>query len=285
LAGKFYKICEKYDTPYLILGDIISEDPIETPQKIKSPEILESKIKDCYQKRLNTLGGRIKRAAIYVTLSIFVTKMLLALVIEVPFDKYLTGQYNNFTLLLNVLIPPILMFFLVLTIKPPKKENLQHVIMETIKITYRREKKDVYQIKPFPKRGWLMNFIIIIFYFLSFFISYGLIIWALNKLNFSILSIIIFLIYISLISFAGMKIRERSRELEAMEISESSWIVLVDFFSIPVIRVGKWLSTQWAKINVVVLLINFLIDMPFQTFVEFLEAWRTFSKEKKEEIH
>ncbi len=161
LAGKFYKICEKYDTPYLILGDIISENPIETPQKIKNPEILENKIKYYYQKRLNTLDGRIKRAAIYVTLSIFITKMLLAFAIEVPFDKYLTNQYNSFTLLLSVLIPPILMFFLVLTIKPPQKENLQRVITETIKITYQREKKDVYQIKPSPKRGWIMNFIII----------------------------------------------------------------------------------------------------------------------------
>ncbi len=120
---------------------------------------------------------------------------------------------------------------------------------------------------------------------LTFFISYGLMIWALNKLNFGILSIIIFLIYISLISLAGMKIRERSRELEVVETSESFLIVFVDLFSVPVIRVGKWLSAQWAKINVVVLLINFLVDMPFQSFVEFLEAWRAFSKEKKEEIH
>lgn len=285
LAGKFYKTCERYDTAYLILGDIISENPNEAVQNLKNPEVVESKIKDYYQKRLKVLRGRVKRAAIYVTLSIFVTKMLLAFAIEVPFDKYLTNQFNNFTLILNILIPPLLMFFLVLTIRPPKKENLQQVIMETMKIIYQREKKDIYQIKLPQKRGWLMNFIIIIFYFLTFFLSYGLIIWSLNKLNFGALSIIIFLVYVSLISFAGMKIRERARELEAMEIKETIWTAFFDLLSVPIIRVGKWLSGQWLKFNVVVILINFLIDLPFQSVVAFIEQWRAFAREKKEEIH
>jgi len=31
--------------------------------------------------------------------------------------------------------------------------------------------------------------------------------------------------------------------------------------------------------------LNFLIEAPFQIFVEFLEQWRSFLREKKEEIH
>ncbi len=44
LTDKFYRICERYDTAYLIIGDIISENPMEIPEKIKSPEELENKI-------------------------------------------------------------------------------------------------------------------------------------------------------------------------------------------------------------------------------------------------
>lgn len=285
LAEKFYKICEKYDTPYLILGDVISEDPMGIQEKIKTPEELENKIISVYQKRLKTLGTRIKRAAIYATLSIFLTKMLLAFAVEVPFDRYITGQFNYFTLGLSILIPPLLMFLLVLSIRPPKKENLQQVIMEVMKIAYSREKKEIYTIKPQKKRGWLINIIITIFYLFTFFISFGVIIWILQKFNFGILSITIFLLFISLISFAGVKIRERTRELEVIEKKESFLMIFIDLFSLPVIRVGKWLSAQWARYNVIVILINFLIDMPFQIFVEFLEQWRAFLKEKKEEIH
>ena len=35
LGKKFYTICEKYDTPYLLLGDILSEEnPAEVSKKI-----------------------------------------------------------------------------------------------------------------------------------------------------------------------------------------------------------------------------------------------------------
>jgi hypothetical protein len=285
LSEKFYRIAERYDTPYLIVGDIVSEDPLEIEEKIKTPEELESRITFAYGKRLRNLRLRVKRAAIYATLSIFITKILLALAVEVPFDQYVTGQFSYSTLGMNILIPPLLMFFLVLTIRPPRKENLQQVIMEVMKITYLRERKEVYPVEFPKKRGWLMNAIITIFYLLTFIVSFGVIIWLLQKINFGILSVIIFLIFISLISFAGVKIRERSRELEVIEKKESFLMVFIDFFSLPVIRVGRWLSAQWARYNVIIVLINFLIDMPFQVFVEFLEQWRTFLKEKKEEIH
>lgn len=284
LREKFYQICERRDTPYLILGDVISEDPMAISEKIKNGEFLENKIKENYQKRLRTLKKRLSKAALLATLSILISKMLLAFAVEVPFDKY-THQFNYLTLGLNILIPSLLMCFLVLTIRPPKKENLQAVIIETIKIAYEKEKKDVYEIKLSKKRSWLMETIITAFYVFTFCLTFGLIIFGLKRINFGALSITIFLVFISLISYAGMKIRERSRELDVMEEKESVLTIFIDLFSVPVFRVGKWLSGQWVRFNIVVVLINFLIDLPFQSFVEFLEQWRYFLKEKKEEIH
>ncbi|MFH1582526.1 MAG: hypothetical protein ABIA08_02090 [bacterium] len=285
MSKKFYKICERYDTPYLILGDVISESPMEAFQKISDANTFENKITEAYNKRLKASRSRVKRAAFYATLSIFITKALLALAFEIPFDKYVTGQFDYVVLGLNIIIPPTLMFFLVLTIRPPQKENLQQVIIETIKTAYERKEKDVYTIKPNPKRGWLMNSIITILYLSTFVLSFGLIIWGLNYLNFGVLSIIIFLVFIALISFAGVKIRERSKELEIIERKESFLVFFIDLFSLPIIRMGRWLSGQWTRYNIIVVLINFFIDMPFQKFVEFLEQWRAFLKEKKEEIH
>ena len=285
LAEKFYKICARYDTPYLIVGDILTTDLLKAKENLEKPEILENLIKDIYQKRLRRVKERIGRAAIYTTLSIFLTKMLLAFAIEIPFDKYVTGQFSYFTLGLNILIPPALMFILVLSIRQPSRQNLQKAIMEVMKIVYERERKDVYQIKSSPKRGIILSTALAIFYLAGFLISFGLIIWGLEKLNFSILSMIIFLIYISLISFAGVKIRQRAQELVIEEEKETVLRMLFDMFSLPIIQIGKWLSRQWTKYNVLVVLFNSLIDMPFQIFVEFLEQWRYFLKEKKEEIH
>jgi len=108
--------------------------------------------------------------------------------------------------------------------------------------------------------------------------------WGLDKLNFGILSKIIFIVFFSLIFFAGAKIKERSKELTVEEDKGGFFSFLFDSFSLPFLRLGKWLSGQWTKYNVVLVIITALIDMPFQIFTEFLEQWRYFVKEKKEEI-
>lgn len=285
LAEKFYNICERYDTPYLILGDIISKNPTEASKILANPQTLENSIEKAYWERLTKLKGKLKRAAIFCTISIFVTKILLALLLEIPFDIYITGQFSYPVLGINILLPPLLMFFLLITIRPPRKENLQKVIMEVMKIVYARERKDVYEIKIPKKRGVILNAIITTFYILCFLISFGLIVWILGKLQFGILSMAIFLMFVSLISFAGVKIRQRAKELTVEEEKETFLSMLFDFFSLPIIRMGKRLSAWWEKHNVLVVIFTALIDMPFQVFVEFLEQWRYFLKEKKEEIH
>jgi hypothetical protein len=285
LSEKFYQICERYNTPYLILGDILRENPTAAKEKLAQPELLESQIKTAYGKRLQNSKDKLLRAALYSIISIFVTKILLALFIEIPFDKYVTGQFSYFTLGLNVFIPPILMFLMILTIRPPGAGNIQRVILEVMKIVYQSERKDIYQIKAPQKRGVIMRSVLFLFYLLSFFISFGFIIWALQKLEFGVLSIMIFLIFLSLVLFVATRIRHRAKELQVEEEKETILTLFFDFLTLPIVRVGKWLSSQWERYNVLIVLFNILIELPFQLFTEFLEQWRYFLKEKKEEIH
>ena len=86
------------------------------------------------------------------------------------------------------------MFVIVSTIKPPRPENAQKVIMETMKIIYKSEKQDEYEIKPTVSRTSILKGIISIFYLIVFVLVYGLIIWGLRALNFSAPSIVIFII-------------------------------------------------------------------------------------------
>lgn len=285
LADKFYKICERVDTAFLIMGDVLSEKSSEAQKILADPARLENLIREAYQKRLSKLKGRLSRAALYSTISIFISKMLIAFVLEVPFDKYILGQFNYKNLGLNIFIPPLLMVFLVLTVKPPEKENLNKVVLEVMKIAYEKEEKEIYQIKLPGKKRIILHSVIIILYVLTFLVSFGAIVYGLKRLNFSILSMIIFLVFFSLISFAGLKIRERAKELQIVDEKSGFFAFLIDIFSLPLVQMGKWLSNQWMKYNVAVALMSALIDMPFHLFTEFLEQWRNFLKEKREEIH
>jgi len=177
------------------------------------------------------------------------------------------------------------MLFLVLVSRPPRKENLEKVIMETMKITYESAKKDVYKIKFLPKQGYIIKGVIFLLYLATFFGVFWLVWEGLNKLNFSWLSKIVFILFLSLISFAGTRIRLRAKELSVEEGGTGIFGFILEWFSLPFVQLGKWMSNQWARYNVVIVMMVALVDLPFQIFIEFLEQWRYFIKEKKEEIH
>jgi len=286
LADKFYQICEKYDTPYLLLGDVLSKNPEEIETKISNPETLENLISEAYNKRVKTLKSRLARAAFYATLSIFITNIVSLWLIEIPFNKWVTGYFFNFFAMgVDIFFPTLLMFFLVITIKTPKKENLAKALMEVMKIVYESKKKDIYEIKVFRKRGLIFGTIVKIFYLLGFLLILALIILGLYKINFPPLSYLIFIVFLSLIAFAGAKIRQRAKELQLVEEKETIFHFLIDPFAVPVIQLGRWLTNKWKKYNVIAVFFSALIDMPFTIFIEFLEQWRFFLKEKKEKIH
>ncbi|OHA64951.1 MAG: hypothetical protein A2672_02220 [Candidatus Wildermuthbacteria bacterium RIFCSPHIGHO2_01_FULL_49_22b] len=285
LAERFYQTIERYDSPYLILGDIMSTHPAEFEQFSSDRAAVEAGTKESYKNRRGKLAGKMRRAAVYSTLSVFLSKVLIAFAVEIPVDKYLTGDFNQTALWLSIAVPPLLMLLLVLSIKTTTEDNFQRVVMEVMKITYGKRNGETLEISlPRRKRPMLEAFINAI-YLLSFLVSFGAISWVLWQLQFSVLSIIVFLFFVSLVAFAGTKIRQRGRELLLGKESQGFLYTVFDLFSLPVIQTGRWLSRQVAKYNILVVIFNFLIEIPFQMFVEFLEQWRSFLQEKREEVH
>ena len=285
LAERLYQLMEKYDSPYLIIGDILAEHPGDFEQLSSDATSLESAVQENYNIRLKKLKGRMQRAAIYSTISVFLTKVLLAFSIEIPLDKYVTGDFNQMTLLISVVVPPLLMLFLVLSTKTTTQENFQRLMMAVMKITYGKQNGEILEIPLIKRRRPMIQKSINTIYLLSFLLSFGIISWILWQVNFSVLSIIIFLAFISLIAFTGTKIRQRSRELLLGKEKQGFVYTIFDLFSLPIIHTGGWLSHQVARYNVLIVIFNFLIEVPFQVFVEFLEQWRSFLREKREEVH
>ena len=284
-ANKFYIICEKYDTPYLLLGDILSEENVIQNKDILNPAKLEPLIKKAYSKRLSTLKTRTKRAAIYSTISIFVTKILSLFLLLVLLSKLIPAENQSVIMLIvDVLVPTLLMFTMISLIKNPSEDNLNIVVMETMKIVYKKEITDTYEIKMKQKKSTLMRVIISLMYVASTFVSFGAIYFAFNYFGFPISSIVINMIFIALILFTGTALSKRAQELTIEEEKESFLSFMIDIFFLPVQGLGQWISTKWKKYNAVAVVLNALIDMPFSALVEFLEKWRYFIKEKKEEM-
>ncbi len=288
LAGKFYAICEKYDTPYLLLGDILTEEnPAEILQKISKPENLENMVRSAYKKRLSTLKKRLYRAALYTTLSVFLGNAVSILILEWPLALWIYGSFSSspaLTILVDILGPTFLMLIFILTIEPPPKDNLGVVIMETMKIAYKTETTDIYTIRTPRKRGVIINTVVGLIYLLGALVSFGFIVWIFNLASFPITSVFLNVMFVALITFAGIAVRKKSQELTVKERKEGFLGFIVDMFSLPVAATGRWLSNKWKRYNAIAAFFNALVDVPFAIFVEFLENWRFFLRDKKEEI-
>lgn len=284
LSESFYRVAERYDTPYLILGDIVAENPDSFEEKAGDVSKLDTEINGAYKKRLTKLKGRIRRAAFYSTVSIFLTKVLTVLAIEIPIDKYLQGSFNYTAMAVSILVPPILMVFLITTARITSKNNFKKVKSEVENLLSDGEKSTYYVSAPKRQKLFVRTFFKL-FYLASFLLSFGLISWGLWRLNFGPFSIFVFFFFISLVAFAGTGIQQRGRELMVGEIKSGFISGMLDFFFLPVIEVGRWFSRQLVRYNAIVFIFNFLIETPIQVFVEFFEQWRTFLREKKEEIH
>ena len=241
-------------------------------------------VKDVYSKRLSTLKERISRAAVYSTVSIFITKVLSLVLLEVLIEKAIGGQINFAVLAADVLIPTVLMFLMVSFIKRPTKKNLNLVIMETMKVAYKKDVSDIYEIKMRRKKSAGVKTILSLMYVASAFLTFGAIYLGFRAMGFPVTSIAIDIIFIALILFAGTAVAKRAQELTMEDEKEGFLDFLSDVFFLPIQGLGKWISTKWKKYNAFTAFFNALIDMPFSAFVEFLEGWRYFIKEHKEDI-
>lgn len=287
LGGDFYKICEKYDTIYLVLGDVLnhfSKEPETITKKVSSPQLLEVQAREAYKKRLSTLKSRLFRMAVYSTLSIFIAGAFTLFVVEFPLAKLIYGHWGFLAMIVDLLEPSFFMFFLVALVKLPPASNLDRVITEIIKVVYQQESKDVYEVVVEKKKSHFFKFITFLLYVWATIISISITAWFFYLARIPVTSIILDTFNMAMIVFAALVVRQRAREL-TVEEKVSVWEFFLDIISVPLGQLGQWLSAKWREYNIVSVFFTALVDMPISNFISFIENWSSFLKERKSRIH
>jgi len=59
----------------------------------------------------------------------------------------------------------------------------------------------------------------------------------------------------------------------------------LDIISLPIAEIGSWIASKWKEYNIVSVFFNVIIETPFVSFLDFIENWRQFLKERKADIH
>ncbi len=247
---------------------------------------LEQEIKKTCDKMYTTQRQRLTSRTIHAFIYIFLTKMVLGLAVEIPYDTLTAGHIKMKPLLLNILFPPFVLAAISFSVRMPTTANTNEIIQGIKEIVFLNTPQKVFapQRIPMRKRNVVLATVFNILYLILSIISIGLFAWVLHKLDFNAVSGFILFLFLSLVMFFGITLRRMISDLVILKNKERFFWLFVGQFFDPIMRLGQWLAFKISRINVLVFVFDVLIELPFQAFVDITEEWFAFLREKKDDL-
>jgi hypothetical protein len=88
---------------------------------------------------------------------------------------------------------------------------------------------------------------------------------------------------VALVSFFAYRIRHSAKEYEMVE-RQGLLEPFMDFFLMPVLQAGQFLSREIARLNIFIFIFDFILEAPLKVIFEVVEEWIRFIRMKKDEI-
>ncbi len=274
---------KKFSMVFLILKDVI-ENAKDSTGTLTDPTSLKAAIKAAADKRYLAVRLKINRSVLRTVIYIFLTKTILALLIEFPYEVFVVRHLNYLPLAVNIAFHPLFLFAIAVSVRVPTEKNTQRIAATIESLLYTPNNRSVPLEIRKPRRG-VMTTVFRIIYALTFILSFGLLVTLLRQGGFNVASTVLFLFFLSIVSFFGIRLRQITRELIVIGERENIVTTTIDFFTVPIIQVGRWISTKAPKINVLIFVLDFIIEAPLKTLIEVVEDWFSFLREKKEEVY
>ncbi len=266
-----------------VLREAIDQDPEELPRLIDDPGLMDRLIARTLKKRTAEFRKRLRRTVSRSIIFLLITKSIFALIIELPYELLVLDKIIYGPLAVNILFPPILLAVIALTIGIPERKNAKDYqeAVRALLVGTDHEHLNV-RLKRSTFSKWSIFFNVI--YALTYLIVYGGIAIILANLHFTWVSIMLFLFFLSLVAFFGIRVRFSTRDIIVSSTRRGIFGTIFDIFMIPVVRAGRWLSTNVAKINVFIYFFDFILEAPVKVAIQFFDSWMDYIREKREEI-
>lgn len=230
-------------------------------------------------KEYENIAQRINRGIIKSVIFLIITKVIIGLAIEVPYDYAVHDGIILLPLLINLLFPPIYMILLRLTLALPGYANTTALVDRIEAIFYGQPSKYIARRRT-GRFGIAFNLV----YAAIVIGVFSLVSWWLISLGFSILHLLIFFIFLSTASFLGFRLSRMVRDIEVVDADQNGITILRDVLYMPFVIVGRWISEKYAKVNIVATLLDLLIELPLKTVLRLIRQWGAFISSKKDEL-
>lgn len=278
--GRLMRILRPTAVPYRILRDIIND----SPQVLESDESLAEATKKSISLKTRRLRSRMANRAWHSVLFLFMTKTIIALLLEVPYELLLISGLHWGALAINIAFHPLLLFTLTATARMPGHDNTQKIIDEVRKVVRGDEVFSTLILNRTRSYGTATWSLFALVYVVLFFVIFWALFLLLDLLQFSLVAMFMFIIFLGLVSFLAIRIRRSVNQIRMIPQKEGAISAIVTFITLPILEFGRWLAEHINQFNIALLFMDRILEAPFKIFIDVAEEWFAFLRERREEI-
>ncbi len=279
-TDKLFRVIDRRGAPLRVLRHMIDENT-DFERLIENRDqfllAFEKQVASDYE----SVNTRVNNGIIKSVMFLIITKFLIGIGLEVPYDYLMFGMILWVPLLINLFFPPVYMILLRATMMLPGSANTTRLVEQIDTTLYRSEQPKVLSRRPSQEFGTGYNIAYGIL-FAAVFGGVALLLW--HVFDFDFVHLLIFFIFLSAASFLGFRLSRMIRELESIETYQNGVTLVRDFLYMPFVVVGRFLSDKYSKVNVVALMLDMLIELPLKTILRLIRQWAAFISAKKDQL-
>ena len=279
-----YAYIKRKTAAFFILEDIMRIYKGDLVAILESEEELKKAVFEACSARYSGIASKVRRAIIRSVIFLLFTKAFFAFTVEGTFESFFYGEVFWKSMFVNTTIPPILMVIVGLFIRMPRIDNSKRILAFTQTMLFDEDPRlgsslAIQKVEE-NKRPYL-TLVFTVLWLLASIASFGAIVLVLTKFNVTIISQGIFLFFLAIVSFLSYRIGLMASVYTVDE--QQGWLTpVIDFFFMPIVRVGRHLTEGISQINILLFVFDFLIETPFKGLFAFFEQWFLFLHTKRE---
>lgn len=282
---KIFEFTKRQIPPFLILEDIMKRYNGKFRALVENDEEFTNIITETCQARYANISSKVRRAIIRSIIFILISKLFLALTIEGTYERFVYGHILWHIIIINISIPVSMMILMSLFIKAPGKDNTQRITTRIKSLLFDNEiqlgRHLVFNHK--PKTKSFGDTIFTLIWLTTYLISFGIIVYLLTRLGFNPVSQAFFIFFFAIITFLSYRINQTAN-LYTVKDKSGIMTPFIDFFFMPIARVGRYLAEGVSQINIFVFVLDMLIETPLKGLIAFFEKWFFFLHSKREDL-
>lgn len=249
---------------------------------VTSPNAVEHHLLNTINSEYVRVKKNVNRGVIKSIIFLLVTKALVGLLVEIPYDLFVYGAILVLPLVINLLFPSLIIAVSALTLRIPGQENTNAILRYVDTLLYAQKKNTPIRLRYIEKGSGSILFNTM--YVLLFTAVFYLIATQLYALGFNIVQGILFVLFFSTASFLGYRLTLQIKELEIVSTNQGAFALIRDFLYSPFIIIGKRLSYRFSKLNIIAQVLDVVIDLPLKTSMRLVRQWSVFMNNKKDEL-